>query len=158
MNARRLSEWQIVFWSVFLACFVGAGALSLKSVSHLRMVSDQGRYNSIDAALRAELGMENGVATLEAAVADLPKETPISVVYCIRGFRAMPGIITSQILWSRPIEEVRCTSPYGNDLETGPLKARGGVAIFVGVPSPKELGEPTEIGSRVQLVKITAPR
>lgn len=158
MNSRRLAEWQIVLWSVFLVCFVGVGALPLRSVTHLRQVSDQGPHNSIDAVLRDELRMENGAATLKAAVADVPKDAPVTIVFCIRGFKALPGMIASQILWPRPVQEVRCTSPEGSDLETGPLKARGGIAMFVGVPAPTELGEAIQVGPRVQLVKITAPR
>lgn len=36
MNSRRLTEWQIVLWSVFLLCFAGMGVLPLRNVTHLR--------------------------------------------------------------------------------------------------------------------------
>jgi hypothetical protein len=154
MSPQRRTEWQIALWSIFAACFTGAGALPLSDIHHQRFVSDQGPYNSIDATLRDEIGFENGTAKLASALANVPNDTPISVVYRHSGFLVLPGVITTQVLSSRPVQEFRCSTPYGSDLDTGRLRKRGGVAIFLAMPPPQNLGETTQVGSHVFMVKI----
>jgi len=158
VNARRRAEWQIALWSIFLACFVGVGALPLGRVRRQQHVSNQGPYNSIDAALREELGSEDGSARLKAAFESVPMETPVSVVYCASGFQALAGNVTTQLLWPRPVKEFRCSKPYGKDVDAIGLKKRGGVAVFLSVEPPSDLGEATRVGRSVQVVKIVPAR
>ena len=158
VNARRLAEWQITLWGIFLACFVGAGALPLGAVRFQRRTDYQGPYNSVDALLRDEVGLKNGAAKISSMVAELPKDSNISVVYCSTGFDALAGVLTSQILFPRPVEEFRCISPQGSDLDTKKLRERGGVAFFIAIMPAEDLGEVTPVGGRVYLVKIVPPR
>jgi hypothetical protein len=158
VNTRRRAEWQIALWSIFLVCFVGVGALPLGGARRQQYVSDQGPYNSIDAALREEFGSENGSARLKAAMEGVPTETPVSVVYCASGFQALAGNVTTQLLWPRPVKEFRCSKPYGNDVDANGLKERGGVAVFLSVEPPKDLGESTRVGRSVQVVRIVPAR
>jgi hypothetical protein len=75
-------------------------------------------------------------------------------VYRSFGFLMLPGVITTQILQSRPVEEFRCSTQSGSDLDTRRLQQRGGVAVFVAMPPSPNLGETTQVGSYVFLVKI----
>lgn len=126
----------------------------MKNVRLQPQVKNQGPLNSVDLIYAEELGLENGASDLIAAVADVPKETPVSVVYCSTNFQALAGLIATQLLWPRDVQEVHCSSPSGKDLDVKRIADRGGVAIFMSVPFPSDLGESKAVGPYVHVVKI----
>ena len=134
MEKRRLAEWHLVGWSVFLVAFIGAGAVTFDSLPRQMRVADQGPTNSSDAVLMGALGLANGSARISACLETLPPRSRIAVMY--RPYQALCAELICLAAWDKGMSAVAIAedSPDAkSDLENS-----GAVAAFWlwGTPPP----------------------
>ena len=103
MNPRRIAEWQIAFWTVFVFAFVAAGALPLDGLQRQRRVLDQGANNSTDAILATELGVDDATRRIAECLRDAPADSPIVLIYRQNSLDGLSAQLISRVAWPRRI-------------------------------------------------------
>lgn len=103
MNPRRAAEWQIAFWSVFLAAFICAGALPLESMKRQRRVTARGPNSSTDTTLESELGVTDASRRIAECLRDVPADSPVALIYRRNSFDGFSAQLISRLVWPRRI-------------------------------------------------------
>jgi hypothetical protein len=158
INSKRVTEWQIAFWVVFLVFFIAAGALPLDKLAWHRRVANHAPTNSMDLLLREEFAIADGAETLRAALNDVPKSTPVTMIYPVSGRASLAGMVVSQLVWPRPVKEVRFDSPFATKVDFESVRERGGIAVCMLVKPPRELGEMERLSPNFSIVRINPTR
>jgi hypothetical protein len=103
IGSRRVVEWQIALWSIFLAAFAGAGALPLRSITLQNRVMKQGANSSTDTIFARDLALEDATPKILELLSAVPVDAKVAVVWRARSSDSLPACLIQQLAWPRPV-------------------------------------------------------
>jgi len=111
MSARSRAEWQIAFWSFFVAAFLAGSLQPFGSLLRQRRIDDQGPQNSSDAHLLSELGLSDGSRQIAECLRDVPLDARVALIYREGSLDDLPAQIISRLAWPRPVFQGNSPAP-----------------------------------------------
>lgn len=114
---KRLDAWQFVAWGLFLAAFVGAGAVPFDTLHRQVRVTDQGPTNSSDRMFFADVALTDGSARIAEALREVPKGSRVAVIYRLGSYQTLSAQMICHAAWSHGLRpfEVAAEAPDARD-------------------------------------------
>lgn len=137
-SARFAKAWT-AGWVVFLAAFMGVGALEIRSLWDRVPAVSQGSRNSTDTVLLVQTGTAHASARIAACLLHVPPQAPVAIVYAdpMRTRQAVLQFCT--LTWPRPAHLIELTPGELPDIEKLEGKGAPAAIFFVGMPPPAAL-------------------
>jgi hypothetical protein len=155
MARKRLEEWQMVAWVLFLVAFIGAGSVPFDTLHRKLRVTNQGPTNSSDTMYLTHLELKHGSVRIAETLRDLPAGSHVAVLLKFGTYRILCAQLICHAAWIQGLRPVLVPADAEDAAER--VRIAGAVAAFSleGEP-PSWFREPTVLSPALSFARIPA--
>jgi hypothetical protein len=154
--SRRVTEWQIVLWSIFSAAFVGAGSLPLRNITLRDRVTKQGPDSSTDTIFERDLLLQGATERILECLRTVPTDAKLAIVGRAGSSDSMPACLIQQLAWPRPTVAINTPEPpsTASDTLANAITESQAQAVFFLRSSPPPSVHTMDLSPLVQFCRL----